>query len=630
MYAQVVFSKVSSFTDKEYSYSITEALEPRVKIGAQVLVPFGKRKAVGYVVGLSEAVPEEVKFIKPIFDVMSDVPLFTEDSVKLARWISKYYITFFGSALRLMLPPGKGIIAGCRDTQNKSISQGYSTTLIFGPSGSGKTQTYIERTRDVVALGEKIVILVPEMTGEHYVVDRFKAEFGDIVSILHSHMTDKERMKEWTRIFSGEAKVVIGTRSALFAPVNNLGLVIIDQEEEFTYKSEQSPKYHAREVAQMICKIKNIPLILGSGCPSVETYHKSKTGEYLLIKLEAKSAGSSEIKIVDMKNSRAGALSNEMVENIKDTLDKKEKVVLLVNRRGYAPHLVCNECGKVVECPNCSVSLAYHSPDKNLVCHKCGFKREVPLVCPKCMSTLIRFLGTGTQKIESEIAKHFEDIKIIRIDKDSINKKGMYDTAIKTFIEGGADILIGTQMVIKALEQAETGLVGILSADAALNNPDFKSSESTYEMISEICGTSKRIKPAKKVVIQTYNPDHYAISNAASGDYEGFYENEISNRHQGVYPPFTKIINIVLLGSLAPVVGKYASEIAKKLEELTTAAEIMGPVQTAVTKVRGMSRWQILIKGTDLDIIKQELGRIMHKTPKNIRLSIDVDPISIF
>jgi len=512
---------------------------------------------------------------------------------------------------------------------------GDNVTLLFGPSGSGKTAFYIERIKNTLAQGRGAIVLVPELTFSSRLAADIKEEFGGTLAVIHSSIPEKKLIEQWKDIHLGKLKVVIGTRTALFAPLKDPGLIILDEEEGYAYKQEQSPKYHSREAAVFIAGQKGIPLIMGSGCPTVETFYKAAAGQYRLVRIKAGEGASSPlIEIVDMKKEnrqRFGILSKSMVEAIRKVLGQGGKAVLLINRRGFAPFLVCDDCGKPVLCPNCSVSLNYHSADKSIRCLKCGFSKAVPIACPNCLSPEVRFVGTGTQKVEREIARYFPKEKVLRLDKDIADVKRSQDIVIKLFAEEDARILIGTQMALRALEAARSDLVGIVSADIALGTPDFRSAESVFEMIMEVSGRSKRINAPKKVIIQTFDPGNKVFYFAKNLDYEGFYENEISGRKESGYPPFGQLINILIFGK-TPQSGRAAAEdIAERIVSLKKGIEVLGPVQTSLAKVRGRSRWQILIKGRDLDIIKDGLRQIVSdgKYRKDLRVSVDVDPISI-
>ena len=504
--------------------------------------------------------------------------------------------------------------------------------LLFNMGITKRIGYYIEEAQKTLSEGKDVILLLPEIGHENKIIESFKEKFMDLVAVIHSNMSEKEKYEEWSKIYSGKAKIAIGTRSAVFAPVKAHGLIIIDEESEFTYKSEQTPKYHVREVALFMSKREGSRIILSSSNPSIESFYRAKNGDYeIKEKPQVKNEIQTEVSVVDVKEERSRQLSLKLKEEIRNALEAKEPVMLIQNRRGYAPFLVCNSCGNPIECPNCSLSLAYHSPDSSIRCHRCGFVSEQKILCPKCLSHSINYFGAGTQKIESEIGKLFSGIKTIRIDKDNINSKKGAGIALEAFVEDEAQILIGTQMVLKALPKKKFGLVAVISADASLNCPDFRAAESTFDFIYQITnGTGDFIAP-RKAIIQTLNPQHYAITCAAEGDYNKFYETEIRSRQDFGYPPFSSLINIVLSGKDKDVVHKKAVEFCRGLKAGHKDVEILGPVRAPIEKLKGRTRYQMLIKGRDLDMIKIELKSAIRKFAKDkeVRISVDVDPANL-
>lgn len=640
MYAQIILAKVNAYTDRFYTYSIPEELSSSAKVGMQVLVEFGKKKAVGYIVKISDIADESIGKIKPIVEIRGEVPFFSPETVEIAEWMAFYYCAGFSQSLKTMLMPG--IESFERPGGKKRFNP--IKVKISGSQmdvrANDINKDYIKEAKKVLISGKSVIILFPEIDQNSDLILECKKIFGDTMAVLHSSMTVKDRAKEWERIYREEAKTVIGTRNALFAPVKDLGLIIIVQEEEFTYKSEQNPKYHARETAKFICDKNKTPLLLVSSCPTVETFYNSDKGKYSLIKLENKeSIKFPTIEIIDMKrDEKAGnTISRKLIDEIRTAMQNGKRTAVLINRRGYSPFVMCAGCGNTMECPNCSISLAYHTEDKSLHCIKCGFKQTVRSVCPKCLSSNLRFIGSGTQKIESDISRFFPKTKIFRLDSDLAKTRGAVEKVIEGFGKEKDSILIGTRMIEKALDRFEVGLVAIASADSLLNSPDFRAAEETFKMIHDICGFSNNIKTPGKVLIQTYNPEHYAIAYAKNNDYNGFYKREIEQRSAQKYPPFGNLINIFLYGADDICVRNVAEEILKGLEPLPQNIIVLGPQQAGISRVRGSVKWQILIKGPNLDIIKRKLkesaGQAIIIGKKNfgrrIRISIDVDPITV-
>ncbi len=671
MYAEVVLSKVSKDIDNIYHYSIPRTLKEKATIGSQVLIPFGKRKDIGYIIGLLER--SNIKKVKNIIDVASDSPLFTKEAVDLAKWLSEYYLSFFISSLRAVMPPGtiltekqrkktrkksqapsskcqeeiqigKPLVATpdqkkALDVIFKSFEPGKpETILLYGITGSGKTEVYLQAIAELLRQDKGSIVLVPEISLTPQLIERFRDRFKDHISILHSHMTVKQRNLEWQRIVRGESQIVLGTRSAIFAPVKNLSLIVIDEEYEMSYKQEQNPKYHARTVAEEIAKTKGAAVVLGSATPAVETFYNAENGNYKKAVLPKRIDDKPlpPIEVVDMreelKTGSRGILSRKLKNEIKETLSRGEQIILFLNRRGYFTFVMCRECGYTVECPRCSVSLVYHSKDKKLRCNHCNFKSEAPIICPKCQSLSIRYFGTGTQRIEQEVADIFPKAKITRVDRDTVKKRGAHEEIFAAFKEGKSNVLIGTQMVTKGLDLANVTLVGVVAADTAFNIPDFRSAEHTFQLLTQVAGRAGRHHLPGKVIIQTYNPDHYAIQYASKHDYEGFYKEEIRIRKELGYPPFQKLVNILVSGGEEKKSLKVAEDLTKFIEKrIDSSSEVLGPVPPAFPKIRGNYRYQILIKAEDLDKARKAVAESVGKVVRlqGIRISVDIEPMNM-
>lgn len=671
MYAQVILSRVNSFIDRPFTYSIPDEIFDEATVGRQVVVPFGKRFSVGYIIRLTKEPPEGIKNIKEIKEIRGDIALFDEKTVEAAAWMSDTYISMFGTALHAMLPPGiksmekvrgrkrimvegdpgkkapepRGpaaphVLPGDLETAAKAIAfdvdkRAASCLLLYGDPGRHKAAMYVRIVADILAGGKGAIVLFPELYRSHIAATELYRRFKDTAAVLHSAMTDDKKIKEWERIRKGEARLVIGTRNAVFAPVEDLGLILIDQEEEFTYKQEQNPKYHAREAALFIGKQRKVSVVLASACPSLETFYKAGTGEYKMIRLDGLQKP--DISLIDMRSeeNRKKMLSPDLINELDKCFSGNGRAILIMNRRGYAPYMACAVCGSPIECPHCSVALIFHSVDRHLRCHKCNYSSEVPLNCAKCGGTELRYSGTGTQKVQSEIGRYFPHIKVLRLDRDSASGKDARKIAIDMFAEGDAQLLIGTQMAASALEKAEAELVGIVSADTALYGPDFRSAENTFRLMMSASGAGIGGNVPKKMVIQTDNTDHYVFDAAKRMDYAAFFDEEIKMRKSSSYPPFSNIISVAVYGTEQAAAENAALEIAKKLKDKKVkGVSVLGPAQTALAKVKGRNRWQILIKGPDLDIIKTELREITGTERKkkkggDVRVSIDVDPISV-
>ena len=421
--------------------------------------------------------------------------------------------------------------------------------LLKGVTGSGKTEVYMKLVERVLLEGKSAIILVPEIALTPQMIERFKGRFGVNVALFHSKLSDGERFDEWFRVKEGKAKVIVGARSAIFLPAKNLGLIIIDEEHENTYKSEQNPKYQTKEVAEYLSELKGCKVILGSATPSIETYYRALTGEMKLLELNSRvdNKPMPPMKVIDMRNELKGGnkslFSRELFIAIQERLKRKEQIILFLNRRGFSTFVSCRSCGYVFKCDECDISMTYH---KNglLICHYCGKTKREPRECPKCHSKYVKFFGAGTQRVEEEVKKYFNNVRILRMDVDTTRDKHSYERIYNTFKNGEADILIGTQMVSKGLDFKNVTLVGILAADMSINIPDYRAAERTFQIITQVAGRAGRGDKQGEVLIQTYTPQHYSLQYAVNYDYEGFYEKEFTVRAMMKYPPFGKLLLI--------------------------------------------------------------------------------------
>ncbi|WP_338452004.1 primosomal protein N' [Niallia oryzisoli] len=475
--------------------------------------------------------------------------------------------------------------------------------LLYGVTGSGKTEVYLQSIQRVLEDGREGIVLVPEISLTPQMVNRFKGRFGDMVAVLHSGLSVGEKYDEWRKIQRKEVKVVVGARSAIFAPFENLGIIIIDEEHETSYKQEDNPRYHARDVAIERAKRYNCPVVLGSATPSLETFARAKKGVYQLLTLSKRMNERSlpTVNIVDMREElREGnrsMFSRDLHEKLQSRLERKEQTVLFLNKRGHSSFVMCRDCGLVLQCPNCDISLTYHRFNEQMKCHYCGFEAGVPTTCPECASDHIRYFGTGTQKVEEEIAKIFPEAKVIRMDVDTTSRKGAHEKLLTEFQEGHADILLGTQMIAKGLDFPNITLVGVLSADTMLHLPDFRSSEKTFQLLTQVSGRAGRHELAGEVVIQTYTPEHYSIELAGQQDYDQFYQREMMIRKIHKYPPFYYIALITVsheeLMKAVDVTEKITKYITSRLSK---AAVVLGPVASPIPRLNNRYRYQCLIK----------------------------------
>lgn len=518
------------------------------------------------------------------------------------------------------------------------IGQESKPFLLEGVTGSGKTEVYLQVIDEVLQRGKTAIMLVPEISLTPQVTNRFIARFGDQVAILHSGLSDGEKYDQWRKIERGEAQVVVGARSAVFAPLKNLGAIIIDEEHEASYKQDSSPRYHARDVALLRARYNQAVLVLGSATPSLESRARASRGVYQFLELTQRAnplAKIPEVTVVDFRDyigqQEASNFTPVLVEAIRERLERKDQVVLMLNRRGYSSFVMCRECGTVDTCPNCDISLTLHMDTKTMNCHYCGFTKGIPHSCPNCQSRSIRYYGTGTQKAYDELEELFPEARILRMDVDTTRKKGSHEKLLEQFGAGKADILLGTQMIAKGLDFPNVTLVGVLNADTALNLPDFRSSERTFQLLTQVAGRAGRADKEGQVYIQTYNPQHYAIRFAQQQDYEGFYAYEMGIRRSLGYPPYYYTVGITLSHKSEEEVVRKAYQVMDILrKELTDKVQLLGPTPKPIARTHNLYHYQILIKYRLEDQLEGALNQVLDLTQepanKNLRILIDNEP----
>lgn len=514
--------------------------------------------------------------------------------------------------------------------------------LLKGVTGSGKTEVYMKLVERVLLEEKSAIILVPEIALTPQMIERFKGRFGVNVALFHSKLSDGERFDEWFRVKEGKSKVIVGARSAIFLPAKNLGLIIIDEEHENTYKSEQNPKYQTKEVAEYLSELKGCKVILGSATPSIETYYRALTGEMKLLEINSRvdNKAMPPMKVIDMRNELKGGnkslFSRELFIAIQERLKRKEQIILFLNRRGFSTFVSCRSCGYVFKCDECDISMTYH---KNglLICHYCGKTKREPRECPKCHSKYVKFFGAGTQRVEEEVKKYFNNAGILRMDVDTTRDKHSYERIYNTFKNGEADILIGTQMVSKGLDFKNVTLVGILAADMSINIPDYRAAERTFQIITQVAGRAGRGDKQGEVLIQAYTPQHYSLQYAVNYDYEGFYEKEFTVRAMMKYPPFGKLLLINGTSKKEDLLKNFMHKITmmiKPLVENCLDIEILGPIPCMISKVKENYRWQIVIKGEFDSYFSKNIKEILYDENKNvyndIRISMDINPNNLF
>ena len=632
-YAELVIDNRSDNTDRFYTYTCNDE---NIRIGSRVYVHFarGSRLREAYVMSFSDSVDEGIADkVRPVEDVDEDVSL-TEEMIRTAVWMKKRYLCRYIDAVKCFTPSGSKAKrrekkdpvsedAGESDTEKVLTSQQqyaldqiggavrsgvHESFLLHGVTGSGKTEVYIRAASEAVKLGRTAVILVPEISLTGQLVERFTARFGsDMVAVLHSRLTAGERYDQWQNIRSGRVRIVIGARSAVFAPLENIGLIVLDEEHEATYKSDFTPKYDTVEVAMKRVRDRNNNgvLVLGSATPSVVTYHRGLEGIFRIIKMTERynKVKLPDVTMVDMREElRSGnrsIVSNELYIKMKKCLSEGRQVMLFLNRRGYYTFISCRECGYVAKCPECGVSLTYHRQDGKAVCHYCGYEEDIPAVCPECGSRYIRFFGSGTEQLEEAVSELFSEYSTDRVDFDTVRQKGELRRKLGDFRKGRTHILIGTQIIAKGLDFRNVGLVGIISADVSLNIPDFRSPERTFQLITQAAGRAGRGDEKGQVVIQTYEPEHYALEFAAKQDFEGFYQCEDKLRRYMCNPPYSDLIRILFTGSSEDAVRTGAEDWYGRIMMRMRPEEqhnVFRPQEAYLNKIKENYRYSMLIR----------------------------------
>lgn len=642
LYADLILELSNAKIDRVFTYRIPKELHTSVFVGCPVFVSFGtiKRKVKAYIIDLRDSIDFDKDKIKDILSIVDlDIPA-GRNLLSLAIYMKKHYGVTFSKAISTVMPvknklkrktqDSKSVFFNIekQDNQDKILNEAqkriynsfcsdydnndFKTYLIHGITGSGKTLVYINMIKKVLSMRKQAIVLVPEISLTYQLVKNFISIFGDRVAILNSKLSKGERVKEFEKVLSHEADIIIGPRSALFTPFDNLGIIIIDEEHDNAYKSETVPRYDTRDLAVKLSEISRCSLVLASATPSPETYKKAIEGEYKLFELKAranKNAILPKIHIVDLRkeleNGNRSIFSNKLKELIEDRLNKKEQIILFMNRRGLSGFVSCRSCGYVIKCPHCDVSMTLHNNNK-LYCHYCGYNTIMPSLCPSCKSPYIAGFGFGTQKLENMTKKMFPSARVLRLDQDTNKSKDDSINIMKNFSRGDADILIGTQMIVKGHDISNVTLVGIVAADASLYINDYTSAQRTYELVTQASGRAGRAEKAGEVVIQTYNPEHYALQACLQNDYNLYYDNEIIYRQLAMYPPIIHILGIQLSAKdeevLENVTTKYVSILVAKANTISEL-NIIGPVRANIYKLRDYFRKIIYVKHSDYDIL---------------------------
>lgn len=658
--------------DRLFTYRIPKPMSRIAEVGKRVFIPFRNKDIVGYIVAFKGK--SEAKGIRDIKKIIDEKPIISGQLLELTKWISETYLCSWGQAIAATVPSAlkKGKVSV---RQRKMVSvpicpkpvptepltltaeqkqvlksilfkidtESYKTFLLHGITASGKTEVYLQAIEKVLNKQKTSIVLVPEIALTPQTVERFTSRFGNLVAVAHSALVGSMRYKEWKRIKDGEAKIVVGARSAIFSPVGNLGLIIVDEEHETSYKQDDAPRYHARDVALMRARLSNCPVILGSATPSMESFYLAGKKRLELVKLTKRidERNLPKAKIVDMRMELATRkklvmFSKVLVDSIQKALDKGQQVMVFLNRRGFSTYVNCKKCGLVLKCKRCDSVLVYHYQTKNMVCHYCNFRTAPPDICPECKASYMKYFGIGTEKVESEIARFFPEARIARMDTDATSKRGSHSRILDDFKKHNIDILVGTQMIAKGLDFPRVTLVGVVNADVTLNLPDFRASERTFNLLTQVAGRAGRGVEGGEVIIQTYAPEHYAILAASKHDYEGFYTEEIKTRKELSFPPFAHITRLTLRSRNEKMAIEASGNLKRFLEQKLSAVpekniEIIGPAPSPISKIRGFFRWNVLLKGKNRSTMSEALKKALrhYRKPVGTILTIDVDPISV-
>ena len=667
----LVLVDVAKLGTRTFSYLIPDEMKDLIKIGQPVSVPFGKtRKVKAYVVGFSNYLEASIK-AKPIYEILDNEPLFTLEYLKLLEWVANYYFCDLPTVLKTALPQKffeknvknyrKPKIENeiFKEEKNKKNEHKLSeeqqkvyeeikhvnakTSLLYGITGSGKTEIYFKLIEDTIKQGKNVLFLAPEIALVSQLTMRTIKRFGSKnVAIWHSSITEAEKFKVWQKLRNDEIKILFGARSSVFAPLKNIGLIIIDEEHDSSYKQTMpNPRYSAKEVAKKLCELYDAKLILGSATPDIESYFEAKnTNSLFELKNRFNNTQLPDVSVIDMRQERAdgnmGIFSRTLINKTIETIERKEQVIFLINRRGFSTYTQCLECGEVLECEKCAIPLIYHSQTNSWKCHYCGYETH-SAICKSCGSEDIENFGTGSQRVEEIAKKIFKDFNIARLDSDSLNKKNEHIEILKSFQDGEIDILIGTQMIAKGLDNPNVTLVGVINADLSFNLPDYRSSERGFSLLTQVAGRSGRGEQKGKVVFQTYNSDNLFLQKAKEQDYLSFWEKEIELREEYDYPPFAKIIRVIISSNVEFKAEHASCEIAlhlnnyiKKLS-LDERIIVLGPTPCVIEKIRGEYRYNILIKNKLTERGHNTVLSFLRKIILNdeIKMVVDVDPTDI-
>lgn len=656
------------------TYKVNENFPP----GSSVIVPLGNRKAHAVILNTRTTVEEKVeeKFvIKSIDSLNSSRPVLNENFCKWLQWLADYYVHPIGQVMAMAFPPLENKKSSrlskkspvikkvepqqppvLTDEQATSVNSilsktGFNTHLLFGVTGSGKTEVYLRLLEEVLARGQGGLVLVPEISLTPQLINRFASRFGDQIAVIHSHLTNRERTTQWWSMVDGEKRILIGARSALFCPIPNLGIIIVDEEHESSYKQEESLRYHARDAAVMLGKMMLTPIVLGSATPSLETWRQAQVGRYMLHTLSNRVVSQKlpTVDIVDMRIEKETKrdnpnpnlpfwLSTQLYTAITESLARKEQVALFLNRRGVAPTILCPDCGHIARCPNCAISLTLHGT-RDLVCHYCDYTMAFSVTCGSCKTGEVKSLGLGTEQVENDIKKIFSSAHVARADRDEVYSRETLSDLISRMENHEIDILVGTQMIAKGLDFPQLNLVGIVLADVGFNMPDFRSTERSFQLITQVSGRAGRhLSDGGRVVIQTYNPENIGLTFAKTANYTAFADYELKLRQELLYPPYGRVAALRIVSShqqsglQASERLAHRSELLKSKVQQYEKIQVLGPTEAPLAKLRGKFRFYLLLKATGPQILSSFCRQLVGDgkwLPSGTKVQVDIDPFNL-